>query len=136
MIYKTRARMLIGRVNFFTRRQGKNTKAQSALEFALVIVCVVAALLAMGKYIRRGMQGRLRLNVEPLGKQYDPNTTSGSYVTTANSSSRLVTATQTEKRVYIDLDEDGVLEDVVFGRNSTNTFSSNATESGHEVTDR
>ena len=119
-----------------TRRQRKGLKAQSALEFALVTVCVVAALLAMGTYIRRNMQGRLRENVEPLGKQFDPVTTEGTYTTTSNSTSRLWTRTQSEPDLLnFDLNDDGELIDITFGSTSNNTVMSvNGTTTGHEIT--
>ena len=87
MINNARARISVERAGFFTRSQKKNRKAQLALEYALIIVCLVAALLAMTKYIRRGIQGKLRVDVEPLGKQFDPANTTGFYQTTSATSS-------------------------------------------------
>jgi uncharacterized protein (UPF0333 family) len=51
-------------------------KAQSSLEFAIVIFAIVAALLAMQAYIRRGLQGRMRSSVDQLSvQQYEPGNT-------------------------------------------------------------
>jgi hypothetical protein len=50
-------------------------KAQSTLEFAVVIVCTIAALLAMQVYIKRSMQGRLRASADSIGEQYAPGNT-------------------------------------------------------------
>lgn len=58
-------------------RAMSNLRGQSTLEFTVVIVCVLAALLAMRVYIKRGVQGKLRSAADSIGQQYDPgNTTS------------------------------------------------------------
>lgn len=44
----------------------------------MVITCVVAALLAMQVYFKRGIQGRLRQTADALGQQYAPKKTTGS----------------------------------------------------------
>lgn len=54
----------------------KQKKAQSSLEYALVIAAVAAALIAMKVYIQRGMQGKLREVADSLGNQYNPATAS------------------------------------------------------------
>jgi len=51
-------------------------KAQSVLEYAIVIFAIIAALLAMQVYIRRGLQGRLRQGADELSvQQYAPKNT-------------------------------------------------------------
>ncbi len=52
-----------------------NTKAQSTMETAILILIIVAALFAMQVYLKRGIQGRLRSDVESIGQQYDPEAT-------------------------------------------------------------
>lgn len=52
-------------------RLGK-PNAQSTLEYAIVVACVVAALLGMQFYLRRGIQGRLRAAGDEVGEQYTP----------------------------------------------------------------
>jgi len=52
-------------------RLGK-PNAQSTLEYAVVVACVVAALLGMQFYIRRGIQGKLRQAGDEIGEQYTP----------------------------------------------------------------
>lgn len=56
-------------------------KGQSGLEYAVVITCVVVALIAMRAYITRGMQGRLRQAADELGQPYDPRHTSSDITT-------------------------------------------------------
>ena len=45
---------------------------QSALEYAFLIIIVLAVFLAMGNYFKRGLQGRWQSSVDELGDQYDP----------------------------------------------------------------
>lgn len=63
----------------------KLIKAQSVLEYAIVIVCLVAALIAMQIYIKRSMQGRLRETADSLGTQYDPQNTTSDITMSQNS---------------------------------------------------
>lgn len=59
---------------------------QTILEYATLTVCVIAALLTMNVYVKRGMQGRLRQVADELGSQYDPRSTeSDEVITTLNS---------------------------------------------------
>jgi len=72
-------------------------RGQSALEYSMVIFCVVLALLAMRTYMTRGLQGRLRSEADQLsGQQYDYRTTSGSSSLQYNSHTltNVVTTTQ------------------------------------------
>ncbi len=50
-------------------------KAQSTLEYVMVIACLTAALLGMQIYIKRGIQGRLRDAADQIGEQYSAETT-------------------------------------------------------------
>lgn len=47
-------------------------KGQSTLEYAVVIAVVVAALVIMQMYVRRGFQGRLRQSADDIGEQFAP----------------------------------------------------------------
>ncbi len=49
-----------------------NKKAQTLLEYCLLIVILVGAMSAMAFYIKRGIQGRWKKSVDSLGDQYDP----------------------------------------------------------------
>ena len=53
----------------------KCRKAQSTLEYALVVAVVVGALLAMQVYVKRGIQGRLKTATDDIGDQYSPGYT-------------------------------------------------------------
>jgi len=48
------------------------TKAQSTLEYALLIAVVVGSLLYMQNYLKRSMQGRLQRIGDQMGEQYSP----------------------------------------------------------------
>ncbi len=49
-----------------------NRKAQSTLEYALIIGVVVAGLLLMQHYVRRGFAGKLKSSSDDLGEQFEP----------------------------------------------------------------
>ena len=57
----------------------KISGGQSSLEFAILVITIVAALIAMQVYLKRGLQGRLRDNIEAMGGQYDPAATNSEY---------------------------------------------------------
>ncbi len=50
-------------------------KGQASLEYAMFIIIVVAALISMQIYLKRGIQGRMRTSIEGVGEQYDPMAT-------------------------------------------------------------
>jgi len=62
----------------------KNSKAQSTLEYAVIIAVIVGALIAMQIYIKRGVQGRFREASDQIGEQFSPETTTYTYTTTTN----------------------------------------------------
>lgn len=70
-------------------------KAQSTLEYAVVIVSLVAALLAIQVYAKRAMQGRLRQIADELGQQYAPkNTTSDITISSSGTTTTKVETTE------------------------------------------
>jgi len=70
-------------------------RAQSILEYSVVITCVVLSLIAMQSYMRRGIQGRLRNDADSLGQPYEPGSTT-SDTTLQSSSSTTTTTTMTK----------------------------------------
>lgn len=52
-------------------------KGQSTLEYGIIIAVVVAALIAMQTYLKRGVQGRLKQASDDIGEQYSPGYTTG-----------------------------------------------------------
>jgi len=58
------------------------TKGQTTLEVVILIGFVVAALIAMGVYMKRGIQGRLRESTDQIGEQYSAGNVNSNYTTT------------------------------------------------------
>lgn len=52
----------------------KSTKGQSTLEYAAIIAVVVAAIVALNVYMKRGIEGHLRNASDDIGTQYDIET--------------------------------------------------------------
>ena len=48
----------------------RKIKGQSTLEYAVLIIIVIGALLSIQVYIKRGIQGRLRGASDDIGDQY------------------------------------------------------------------
>lgn len=65
----------------FLRKQ----KAQSTLEYAVLIIIVIGALLAIQNYIKRGVSGRLRQASDDIGDQYSVGNMNQLRVTTFHS---------------------------------------------------
>lgn len=64
-----------------------NRKGQSTLEYALIVAVVVAGLLLMQHYVKRGYAGRLKSASDEMGDQFDPVNYSANF--TLNQSSRV-----------------------------------------------
>lgn len=57
------------------------TRGQSTLEYVILIGFVVAALIAMGLYMKRGIQGKLRESSDQIGEQYSAGNVTSNYTT-------------------------------------------------------
>ncbi|MDP8265721.1 MAG: hypothetical protein P9M07_02110 [Candidatus Aceula meridiana] len=67
-------------------RKRKKTKGQSTLEYAVLIVVVLGALMAVQQYIARGIQGRAKQATDDISDtQFDPSITR--HIKTTNTSS-------------------------------------------------
>ncbi|MDD4910623.1 MAG: hypothetical protein PHR44_08125 [Candidatus Omnitrophica bacterium] len=66
----------------------KENKGQSTLEFAILIVVIIGALIAMQTFIKRGYQGRLRSASDDMGEQYSPGYTKSAHQTDSYTVSR------------------------------------------------
>lgn len=56
-------------------RRITRSKAQTTLEYAILIGVIVAALIAMQTYIKRGFQGKMRGDADSMGAQFSPGHT-------------------------------------------------------------
>jgi hypothetical protein len=66
----------------------RKMKGQSTLEYAVLIIIVIGALLSIQVYIKRGIQGRLRSAADDIGDQYAPGNTNIRQTTTVTSNTR------------------------------------------------
>ncbi|MEK7308302.1 MAG: hypothetical protein AAB089_04455 [Nitrospirota bacterium] len=57
----------------------RRSKGQSTLEYVILIGLVVSALVTIGVYMKRGIQGRLRTSTDEIGEQYSAKHTTGKY---------------------------------------------------------
>ena len=81
-------------------------KSQSTLEYAVIIACVVGALLSMQIYLKRAIQGRLRQAGDDIGEQYAPVNVDSNITITLDSEttidSELVPLADEEGNPYLD----------------------------------
>ena len=47
-------------------------KGQTTLEYIVLLIIVMGALLAISNYFKRGLQGRWKAAIDDMGDQYDP----------------------------------------------------------------
>jgi len=71
----------------------------SKVEYAALIVVVVAALVAMQVYLKRGYQGNLRKTTDDMGLQFSPEETTSNFTTESNATTQETTAKAGEKVV-------------------------------------
>ncbi|OGX45734.1 MAG: hypothetical protein A3G38_02005 [Omnitrophica WOR_2 bacterium RIFCSPLOWO2_12_FULL_51_8] len=62
-------------------------KAQSTLEYAILIGVIVAGLIATQVYLKRGWQGKLKESADSMGSQFSPGYTLTNYTTKSFSNS-------------------------------------------------
>jgi len=60
-------------------------RGQSTLEYAVLIVVIIGALLTIQVYIKRGVQGRLKSAADDIGDQYSDGNTNSVKTTIRNS---------------------------------------------------
>jgi uncharacterized protein (UPF0333 family) len=61
-------------------------RGQSTLEYAVLIVVIIGALLSIQVYMKRGIQGRLKSAADDIGDQYSDGNTNVIETTIKNSS--------------------------------------------------
>ena len=66
----------------------KRQKGQSTLEYAILIIIIIGALLSIQVYIKRGIQGRLKSAADDIGDQFSPGNMNSTKTTVTNSKSQ------------------------------------------------
>lgn len=63
-------------------------KGQSTLEYAVLVMIIIAALLTIQNYVKRGVQGRLKSSSDDIGDQYSVGNTNSIKTTHVTSKTR------------------------------------------------
>lgn len=77
-------------------------KAQSTVEYAMIIAVVVGGLLLMQHYVRRGLAGRYKSSSDDLGEQFDPSAYSADFNVTQHSYVNQTMLNGTSKTRHLD----------------------------------
>lgn len=80
----------------------KNKKGQSTLEYALLIAAVVAGLVMMQIYVKRGFGGKIKKSVDDMGEQYDPVAYSSNFTTNSHSMTNDTVASKVTTSTLVD----------------------------------
>ena len=93
-------------------------RGQSTLEYAVLMIVIIAALISIQTYIKRGIQGRLKSASDDIGDQYSPG----------NTNSLISEKTSSHQRQLFGVDKDGkatqgVSSTEIIGNEITNTAS-------------
>ena len=94
-----------------TRNSKQSRSGQGVLEYAAVLTIVIAALVAMRIYVKRGFAGMLGGAADSMGNQFDPRNTTGTITSTTSANTTTTGQTLNEPQlsggvVCIDLDKD------------------------------
>ncbi|MDD3374210.1 MAG: hypothetical protein PHY73_00610 [Candidatus Omnitrophica bacterium] len=90
--------------------------AQSTLEYAVLIVIIIGALIAMRTYLNRGIQGKLKSSTDDISSgQFDPSATTYSKETNSSSTTREIV-------------QDGQTNSALIGQELTSVREDSATD--------
>ena len=56
-------------------KKKKGRKGQSTVEYIVLIIIVIGALLTIQVYVKRGIQGRMKTSSDDIGDQFSPGNT-------------------------------------------------------------
>ena len=76
------------------QRYRRDNRAQSMLEFTVLIIIIMAVFLSMSSYVKRGIQGRWKSAIDDFADQYDPQQTNSTAEYTADTKSNTTITTQ------------------------------------------
>ncbi len=71
-----------------TYLNNRRIKGQSTLEYAILIIIILGALLSIQIYIKRGIQGRLKQAGDDIGDQFSPGNTNVTKIKRTSSSTQ------------------------------------------------
>ena len=91
----------------------RHKRGQSTLEYALLIAVIVAGLIAMQVYLKRGYQGRLRESTDEIGEQYSPGYTTGTTTTASSSTTRDTVANKVTRQDVFQQQQDTTAQESV-----------------------
>ena len=63
----------------------KKAKGQSTMEYVILIIIIIGALVSIQVYIKRSVQGRLKSAADDIGEQFSPGNTNWFTTTTSRS---------------------------------------------------
>lgn len=122
-------------------------KAQSFLEYTVIICCLAAAILGLQIFAKRAMQGRFREAVDTIGGQYAPKQAEAT-VNIVNSPIEIFSTPEpvwlkyppgTTNRAGVDISGQNVIDAYglpVFGVNITTNYGENVEKIGSEKMDK
>ena len=91
----------------------REKRGQSTLEYALLLAVIVAGLIAMQVYLKRGYQGRLRQSTDDIGEQYSPGYTTGTTTTNSSSTTRDTIANKVTRQDVFQQNQDSTATETV-----------------------
>ena len=78
----------------YFHRHFQDRRAQSLLEFTVLLIILMAVFLSMTYYIKRGIQGRWKGAIDDMGDQYDPQQTNSTTLYNAVTNSNTTVSIQ------------------------------------------
>lgn len=90
----------------------KKYQGQSTLEYAILIVIIIGALLTLQVYIKRGIQGRLKSATDDVGEQFTLDAG-------ANYHKKVVTSSSTQDNSVAGVSSSALLNDTITTSNTS-----------------
>ena len=122
-------------ITYIRKQRAYRLKAQSILEYTVLIMCVVAGLIAMQIYVKRSIEGRLRQASDEIGEHYAPEATTADINITRNTlqeiGQELIPLRRREGGPQI---RDTYTRLPIYGIRSSVAINENITRSGSEET--
>lgn len=78
-------------------------RGQSTLEYALIVAVIIAGLLMMQHYVKRGYSGKLKSAADDMGEQFDPAAYSANFTVRSLSQANQTVKAGTTTSTYVDL---------------------------------